>query len=290
MIQDSMDDLTRSERQLASVLLQDYPMAGLQSITRLATAAGVSTPTVIRMARKLGFEGFPALQDALRAELAAQIKKPISKRDDWGSDDGARHLLSRFAEAVSEKHAPHAGPDRSRPFSTRWHGCWPTRAGRFTSWAAGSPGRTRTTCSTISRSSAPHVTQLGNSTNVWPQYLLDMDDRTVLVIFDIRRYEADLERLAKLASERGATVSAVHRSMGLADRTGCRFHLSRAGRGAVELGSDHSADADRRSSDRRGAEHALGRGPRADRGAGGDVFLHPAVPLAGGLKPDGCEA
>lgn len=70
-IQDELDDLTRSERQLASILLQDYPMAGLQSITKLAAAARVSTPTVIRMARKLGFDGFPDLQDALREEVAA---------------------------------------------------------------------------------------------------------------------------------------------------------------------------------------------------------------------------
>jgi len=101
MIQDNMDDLTRSERQLASVLLQDYPMGGLQSITKLAASAAVSTPTVIRMARKLGFDGFPALQEALREEVAAQIKKPITKRDAWMADASAEHPLNRFAGAVA---------------------------------------------------------------------------------------------------------------------------------------------------------------------------------------------
>ena len=37
------DKLTPSERQLVSVLLDDYPMAGLGSITELASTAGVST-------------------------------------------------------------------------------------------------------------------------------------------------------------------------------------------------------------------------------------------------------
>ncbi|MEO0694263.1 MAG: RpiR family transcriptional regulator, partial [Pseudomonadota bacterium] len=36
--------LTPSEQVLADILLKDYPVAGLQSITRLAEAAGVSTP------------------------------------------------------------------------------------------------------------------------------------------------------------------------------------------------------------------------------------------------------
>ena len=205
LIQDGMDDLTRSERQLASVLMQDYPMAGLQSITKLAAAAGVSTPTVIRMARKLGFDGFPALQDALRAELAAQIKKPISKREDWGGDDGARHLLSRFAEAVSENMRHTLDRIDTAEFDA------------VARLLADTARPVYVVGGRITRSNAdylfnhlqiirPHVTQLGNSTNVWPQYLLDMDGRTVLVIFDIRRYETDLERLARLASDRGAAV------------------------------------------------------------------------------------
>jgi hypothetical protein len=54
IIQDNTGTLTPAERQLADVLLRDYPIAGLQSITKLAAVANVSTPTVIRMARKLG--------------------------------------------------------------------------------------------------------------------------------------------------------------------------------------------------------------------------------------------
>ncbi len=205
MLQDEIDGLTRSERQLASVLLQDYPMAGLQSITKLAAAARVSTPTVIRMARKLGFHGFPDLQEALREEVAAQIKKPISKRDAWVVDDTAEHALTRFAQAVwtNMRHTlervdtamfdevARLMADTSRPL-----------------YVVG--GR-------ITRSNAdylynhmqiirPNVTMMSNSSNVWPQYLLDMDRTSVLVVFDIRRYEAHLEKLARIASERGAKV------------------------------------------------------------------------------------
>ncbi|WP_425043837.1 MurR/RpiR family transcriptional regulator [Primorskyibacter sp. S87] len=205
LIQDEMEELTRSERQLASVLMQDYPMGGLQSITKLAAAAGVSTPTVIRMARKLGFDGFPDLQDALREEVAAQIKKPISKRDAWVVDESAEHPLMRFAQVVwtNMRHTlerididmfdavAQVLADTSRPL-----------------YVVG--GR-------ITRSNAdylynhmqiirPNVTMLGNSANVWPQYLLDMGQGAVLVIFDIRRYEAHLEKLAQIASDRGVTV------------------------------------------------------------------------------------
>ena len=66
LLDDQKADLTPAERRLSDSLLRDYPVAGLQSITKLAEAAGVSTPTVIRLARKLGFEGYPEMQAALR--------------------------------------------------------------------------------------------------------------------------------------------------------------------------------------------------------------------------------
>ena len=205
LIQDEMETLTPSERQLASVLLQDYPVGGLQSITKLAAAAGVSTPTVIRMARKLGFDGFPAMQDALREEVAAQIKKPLAKRDGWIAEGNADHALNRFAETAwnNLRHTL----DRIDPdvFDEVVRLLADTRRPLY---VVG--GR-------ITRSNAdylynhmqiirPNVMMLGNSANVWPQYLLDMDANSVLVIFDIRRYESHLQELAQIASDRNVTV------------------------------------------------------------------------------------
>lgn len=205
MIRDNMEELTRSERQLASVLMQDYPMGGLQSITKLAAAARVSTPTVIRMARKLGFGGFPGLQDALREEVAAQIKKPLFKRDARLPEASDGHLLNRFAEAV---------------WANMRHTLEWIDTAMFDAVArllADTRRHVYVVGGRITRSNAdylfnhlqiirPHVTQLSNSANVWPQYLLDMNKNSVLVIFDIRRYEAHLQKLASLSSERGCKI------------------------------------------------------------------------------------
>lgn len=205
MIHEQLDDLTRSERQLANVLLQDYPMAGLQSITQLASAAGVSTPTVVRMARKLGFSGFPDLQASLRDEVAERIKAPISKHQEWLAEASDRHVLNRFADAVSRNiHHTLERIDRAQFDEAAQLLADPQRR----VYVAG--GR-------ITRSNAdylfnhlqiirPDVTQLGSSANVWPQYLLDMDENAILVLFDIRRYEGNMLRLATLARERGCRI------------------------------------------------------------------------------------
>ncbi|SHH57195.1 MurR/RpiR family transcriptional regulator [Marivita hallyeonensis] len=204
-LHDQAAALTPAERQLTGVLMRDYPVGGLQSITKIAEAAGVSTPTVIRLARKLGFDGFPELQSAMRAEASAQFKTPIGKRDIWDRPDDGPLAFKAFAEAVFD--------NLSRTIDRLEPSTFEAIAGLLSDRARGlflSGGR-------ITRSNAdyfynhlqiirPDVTLLSTSPNVWPQYILDMNARSVLIVFDIRRYESDLERLAELSKERGAAL------------------------------------------------------------------------------------
>ncbi|WP_172298739.1 MurR/RpiR family transcriptional regulator [Pseudoruegeria sp. HB172150] len=204
-IRDHSADLTPAERQVTAALMREYPVAGLQSITKLAEAAGVSTPTVIRMARKLGFDGFSELQDALRDEAAAQIKNPILKRDGWPENRADSPAFRHFAEAAFDN--LNQTIDRLDP-----------AVFDAISEILAEPDRPLfLSGGRITRSNAdyfynhlqiirPGVTLLSESPNVWPQYLLDMDPRAVLILFDIRRYEGDLAKLATLAKDSGATI------------------------------------------------------------------------------------
>ena len=72
----ALPDLTRAERQLSTHILSHYPVAALGSITQLAKAAQVSTPTVVRLAQKLGYRGYPDFQNALRGEVEAMLVSP----------------------------------------------------------------------------------------------------------------------------------------------------------------------------------------------------------------------
>jgi len=205
MIVEQMEDLTRSERQIATLLLQDYPVAGLQSITRLAEGAGVSTPTVIRMARKLGFDGFTDLQEQLRQEAAEQIRKPVSKREAWAAQASEQHVLNLFAKAISDNLRHTLARIDAAAFDN------------VATMLADTARHVYIAGGRITRSNAdylfnhlqiirPNVTHLSRSSNVWPQYLLDMGRDAILILFDIRRYESDLLKLARLARERGATI------------------------------------------------------------------------------------
>lgn len=204
-LRDAMAGFTPSERLLGSVLLEHYPVSGLGTVSELAEAAGVSAPTVVRMARKLGFDGFPGFQRALRDEIAARIKAPMSKIEDWGGAGAGGHVLNRFAEAVASN-VRHTLQRLDQPTFDATALLLADTARPV--YVAG--GR-------ITRSLAdylynhlqiirPGVSHISQSSNVWPHYLVDMGPGSVLVLFDIRRYESDLLKLAALARERGATI------------------------------------------------------------------------------------
>lgn len=89
-IQRRADDLTPSERRLVSTVLSEPRHAALATVTELARGAGVHEATVSRLARKLGFEGYPAFRQALQEEFipsqetAQRMKRTIEASGEGG--------------------------------------------------------------------------------------------------------------------------------------------------------------------------------------------------------------
>jgi DNA-binding MurR/RpiR family transcriptional regulator len=69
--------LTQGERKVARALMADYPVGGLEPVARLAAAAGVSPPTVVRLVAKLEFDGYAEFQQSLKSEVSARLSSPL---------------------------------------------------------------------------------------------------------------------------------------------------------------------------------------------------------------------
>lgn len=198
-------DLTAAERKLTATLFSNYPMAGLGSITDFAREACVSTPSVLRLAKKLGFSGFPAFQERLRAELSAQLQNPIAKHDRWAAEAPDAHILNRFAIAAMEnlsgslKLMDHRSFDAVAGLLVDPRRRIIIAGGRITHALA-------SYLATHLKMARPHVSLLPATPAHWPQALLDMDKNDVLLIFDIRRYDARMLEFAAAAKERGSRI------------------------------------------------------------------------------------
>nr|WP_108004379.1 MurR/RpiR family transcriptional regulator [Mycoplana dimorpha] len=199
------DALTRAEKQLAASLLDNYPVSGLGSITTVAENAGVSTPTVARMVQKLGFRGFPDFQAHLHHELEATLSNPIAKHDRWAANAPGTHILNRFADAI---------------MGNLRHTLSQVEIEDFDGAAALIADRKRNVYvvgGRITKALAdylfthlqvirPNVTQLASNPSAWPHYVLNMKAGDVIVIFDIRRYEQEMETFARIARDRGVEI------------------------------------------------------------------------------------
>ena len=197
--------LTRAEKQLAGVILQNYPVSGLGSITRLAEAAGISTPTVARMVQKMGYSGFPDFQAALRDELAARMSNPIEKHEAWSRHAPESHMLNRFADAtLANIRQTLAQVD-------------PANFDAATALLADPGAQVFITGGRITRALADYlelhlqvirrgVVHMRETSSGWSHALLDMNPGDVLVIYDIRRYQNAALTLARIAEARGIRI------------------------------------------------------------------------------------
>lgn len=204
-IEGAMNSLTRAERQLALSMLESYPASGLGTLTTLAASAGVSIATVSRLVQKIGFKGFPDFQTALRDELTAKVKTPISKHNTWANAAPSEHILNRFTQAVIENIQATFSRIDPNDFDEACALLADTDRHLF---IAG--GRITHTLAEYlflhMQVIRPNLTHVQSTSNTWPHYLLNAAEGDVFFIFDMRRYENNTLKMAEMAHARGAKI------------------------------------------------------------------------------------
>jgi DNA-binding MurR/RpiR family transcriptional regulator len=207
-IRRGMAECSPAERKVARVLLSSYPSAGFETVAKLAARAGVSGPTVLRFANRLGYRGFPDFQQALRDDLDERSASPIELYDRRQGAQAAGDESSGLARAASIMR-----DTLDRTFAALAPGeferavemlCTPRSrvlvgGGRFSGLLA--------------RFLAQHLQLLRPGVVTLPEHdagraeaVAGLRRGDVVVLFDYRRYEEPTRRLAAAAKDRRASV------------------------------------------------------------------------------------
>ncbi|MFD2650805.1 MurR/RpiR family transcriptional regulator [Brucella rhizosphaerae] len=202
LINERIDTMPAGERSAAQTLIANYPMLGLKTVAEFSAHAGVSSPTILRFVNRIGFQNYPDFQARLQDELAAQLQSPHHRNEhpEKGRDaayPAVEHTLENIRETFR-----HLGEKQLRQVVSALsnsRGNVYLIGGRFTDPIA----QYMAAHMSIIR---PHVFHLGGQESVWRDRLLDMGKRDVLVVFDIRRYQDSLLKLAEKARGRGVEV------------------------------------------------------------------------------------
>lgn len=199
----AMTEFTRAERQTASHILSHYPVSALGSITSLARAADVSSPTVVRLVQKLGYRGYSDYQNALRKELQQILVAPLSPG--LGGSGGQGHPLAGHAATVVRNLELTLAQIAPQDFADV-AGLLADTARRVVIMGGRLTHAHADYLATLLRVIRADVTQIDDVPTDWQQALLDIRAGDVVLLFDIRRYEANVVLFAELAAEQGAEV------------------------------------------------------------------------------------
>jgi len=189
--------LTASERKIANAVLADYPFGALQTIQELAEKTGVSAPSITRFVSKIGFAGYQEFQRQLIGELREGSRSPLDLKATEKLGDGdfvadyarrAAALLSDMAGAVSQQQFDRIVELLSDPGRAVF-----LLGGRISDSIA-------RLLSQHLRQIRPRIHHLPPAQEDWPDQVLSMRKQDVVILFDFRRYQPDLARLAERIS------------------------------------------------------------------------------------------
>jgi DNA-binding MurR/RpiR family transcriptional regulator len=230
-IQGSGGRLTAAERRVAAAIVEDPSRVAFGTVAELARRSGSSGPSVLRLAAKLGYEGFAGLQDAVQEELAAQLRPAVERIRASPATSPLRRAAEVEVANVRDTLAAVTpeGFDRAvRLLADRRRRLW-VLAGEASSGVAASLAGELDLL-------RDDVSVLGGSPVAVARALAAVRPGDVVLAVDLRRYERWVVTAAGAAREAGASVVAVTDSplSPLADGAAEVFVVTAAGTGPFD--------------------------------------------------------
>lgn len=183
------------------LLLGGDPLVGLDPVAVLAARAKTSAPTVLRFLGRLGFDGYPAFQTAVKEEISARLSSPVQM---YPSNSGAGLMPRMLDSLIGCLRASQASLDTADLELAVAMLCDPGRrillvGGRFSGFLAGHLGAQLE----LLRPGVSLVPPAGEGRTAT---LLDAGDQATVVAFDYRRYQHDTVAFGRTAADQGAKV------------------------------------------------------------------------------------
>ena len=94
------DRLTPTERRVAEAVVAEPTLLAFGTVSDLAESVGTSRPSIVRFATKLGFDGYPRLQDHVRRDLATQLSRPSVRIRRGPAEHESRRAVDQSVDSV----------------------------------------------------------------------------------------------------------------------------------------------------------------------------------------------
>jgi DNA-binding MurR/RpiR family transcriptional regulator len=222
--------LTSAERRVAEAILASPQSVGFGTVADLAAAAAVGAASVVRLAAKLGFDGFSALQESVQRDLVTQLRPAAERIRDEAPTGRSTHTTVELSNVQGtldgvEDAALHALVERISDLDLGVR----VLSGDATAGVA---------AQFVSQLQQlrPDVATIGGSDVHVRRELSVLPDTTTVVVIDLRRYERWVLDAHRALAERGVWTAGVTDSMlsPIAGRSSVTFLVSAASEGPFD--------------------------------------------------------
>jgi DNA-binding MurR/RpiR family transcriptional regulator len=195
--------LTSAERRVAEAILAAPQAVGFGTVADLARAADVGAASVVRLATKLGFDGYSDLQHCVQRDLTQQLRPAAERIHETVSGSYADHMAAELANvqvtlAAADQSAIEALVERlsnlARPVAII---SGEASAGVAQQFAA------------QLHQVRPGVSLVGGSDVVVRRDLALLDEAATVLVIDLRRYERWVLEANRIVHERGIWSAAL---------------------------------------------------------------------------------
>jgi len=208
LIETNLATLSTSEKRIARLITEKYPVSALGGIEDIARQSDVSAPTVTRFVRRLGFPRFVDFQRAIRLEVQDSEVSPLAllKKHQAGAPPegetrdialiedlvgSMRRLTAGPASAAMDAAAQLLGDSRARIYTLG--GRWSSIAAQYLAFQLSSL-----------RGEVQCLTQ--PASGVREDRIADFSRRDVLVAYDFRRYAPETIAFCQAAKQKGVRI------------------------------------------------------------------------------------
>lgn len=198
------DALTKSERRVADAIVTEPTLLAFGTVAEVAGAAGAGAATVVRLAVKLGYEGFTDLQTAARSEVVGRLR-PAAER--IRAQPGGDRLAAHLATETDNVRASLGAVDGAALARATERLADPANRIVVASGDASTGVATQFTGEL--RLLRDHVVQLSGDPVAVHRDLALFTEHTVLVLVDVHRYDRWVLDVAVHASQRDWPIVAV---------------------------------------------------------------------------------
>lgn len=222
--------LTSAERRVAEAILASPQSVGFGTVADLAAAAKVGAASVVRLAAKLGFDGFSALQHSVQSDLVQQLRPAAERIREEAPSARGTHVSVELANVQATLDA--AADDALDELTSRLADL--SRPVRVLSGEA-TAGVAAQFVSQLHQL-RPDVQLVGGSEVSVRREIAVLSDDAAVVVIDLRRYERWVLDAHALLAERGIWTAGLTDSMlsPIAARAAVTFLVSAGSEGPFD--------------------------------------------------------